>query len=174
MLHFRCAVMAVALLAAPLLRADDPVKKPVVVKMAGAIEKPAEWTAADIAKDFAADVKEVGYTLKGQAAKARAVPLAKLVAAAKPKIDPKQKGHILAFCVVVRGTDGYTTNFSMGELLPEYAGAEIYVALDRDGAPLSERDRPASLLVLGDKKPSRWVQGIASITVVDVLTMLPK
>src|SRR5271170_2550136 len=80
------------------LAADEPVKS-MTIQLSGAVEKPAEWSLEEIAKTFAADVTEVSYTLKGQAGKAHVVPLVKLVLAAKPKIDPAQKNHIIAFSV---------------------------------------------------------------------------
>lgn len=161
-------IFAIVLLALPAARADEP-KAPESIALTGAVEKAGDWTGESLAKEFAADVKEISYTLKGQSAKARVIPLAKLVMAARPKVDPKQKNHLIAFAVVIRAKDGYAASFSMGELLPEFAGAEIYLALDRDGGPLPERERPVSLLVVGDKKPSRWVHGIQTVTVIDGL-----
>jgi hypothetical protein len=162
--------LAISLISASLALTDEPARKLSVVKVTGAIEKPAEWTAETLAKEFAGEVKVVSYTVKEQSAKAKVVPLAKVIAAAKPKLDPKQKNHAIAFCVVVRGTDGYAATFSWGELMPEFGGAAVYLALDRDGGPLPENQRPMSLLLVGDKKPSRWVHGIATITVIDGLS----
>jgi hypothetical protein len=167
-------VIAFAVLTCSAVRAAEPPKAQDSITVAGSVEKPGDWTCESLAKEFAADVKEISYTLKGQSAKARVVPLAKLVMAAKPTLDPKQKNHIIAFAVVIRAKDGYAATFSMGELLPEFAGAEVYLALDRDGGPSSERERPVSLLVVGDKKPSRWVHGIETVTVIDGLAASKK
>jgi hypothetical protein len=147
----------------------EPTKPTDTIQLGGAVETPAQWSADSLAKDFAADVTVVNYTLKGQPGKARAVPLIKLVQAAKLKIDPKQKNHLLAFSVVVRAADGYAAAFSLAEIHPDFAGAEVYIALDKDDKPLPENQRPVSLLVPSDKKPSRWVHGVISITVIDGL-----
>jgi hypothetical protein len=155
------------------LAADEPAKS-MTIQLSGAVEKPAEWSLEEIAKTFAADVTEVSYTLKGQAGKAHVVPLVKLVLAAKPKIDPAQKNHIIAFSVVVRGRDGYAATFSLAEIHPDFAAAAIYMALDKDGKPLPDREQPVSILAPGDKKPSRWVHGVASITVIDGLAAIKK
>ena len=160
---------AVALVIVTAAWADEPAKKATSIQVTGAVEKPAEWTTETVATQFAADVKEITFKTKDGTTKAKAVPLVKLVNHARPKIDEKKHRHELAFTVIVRGTDGYVAAFSMGELMAEYGNAEVYVALDRDGGPLPEQHQPMSLIVPSDKKGSRWVHGIATISVVDAM-----
>jgi hypothetical protein len=151
------------------LGADSDDKEAPRIRVNGAVEKATDWTVEGLLKEMAADAKEIRYTSKKQEMKARAIPLHRLVTAAKPKLDPKQKNHLLAFIVTVRARDGYAASFSLGELMPDCGGALVYLAFDRDGQPLPEAAQPAALIVPGDRKPSRWVRGVTTITLVDGL-----
>src|SRR5579871_3673527 len=88
-------------------------------RIEGAVEKPADWTAARLATEFAGDVKTVTFTLKGEKGEARCVPLLAVLQAAKLRLNPKIKNHQLAFVVLVRAEDGYTIAFTLGEMLPQ-------------------------------------------------------
>ncbi len=149
------------------LWAEPAASAPLSVHLDGDVEFAGDWTVERIGKDLAKEVREVTFTVKGRDAKARCVPLAAFVAAAKPRIDPKRKGHDLAFVVRVRGRDGYTASFSFGELAVEVGRRDAWVALDRDGQPLDEVRGPVELVVPGDAKAARWVRGVASVTVLD-------
>jgi hypothetical protein len=138
-------------------------------RIAGAVEKPGEWTPEQLKKEFAGDIKTVSYTLKGEKGEAHCLPLLTLIQAAKPRLNPKAKNHQLAFAIMVRADDGYTICFSMGELLPQVGKRAVWLALDRNGKPLSEAEAPVELLSTDDEKPSRWVHNIASITLLDGL-----
>src|SRR6185295_18777948 len=104
---------------------------------------------------------------KNEESTARALSLLTLIQAARPRLDPKRKNHLLAFAVFVRAKDGYTTSFSLGELLPEQGKREVWIALDRNGKPLPEAEGPVRLLVIGEEKPARWTFGVTRIQVVD-------
>ena len=136
-------------------------------RIEGAIAKPGDWSRERLEKEFAADLKTVAYTLKGEKGEARCIPLLSLVQAAHLRLNAKIKNHPLAFVVIVRADDGYTVTFSMGELLPANGKREVWLALDRDGMPLDKDEAPVQLLVPEDEKSSRWVHGVASITIVD-------
>jgi hypothetical protein len=169
MRKYGCYLGAAVVLMSAVMAAGFDEKDEPRIRVGGAVENATDWTVDGLLKELAADVKEIRYTTKGQEATARAIPLHKLVTAAKPKLDPKQKNHQLAFVLVVRADDGYTASFSLGELMPEWGGAEVYIAFDRDGQPLPKSAQPATLIVPGDKKPSRWVHGIKDLTLVDCL-----
>lgn len=145
----------------------EPQAAPLTFRVEGAVESPGDWSVERLAKDLPASVKEIEVSRKEKAAKAKVVPLLALVEACKPKVDPKVKGHRLAFVVVVRGRDGYTAAFSLAELMPEVGKRDAWIALDRDGAALDAERAPVELLVPGDEKPARWVRGVASVTLVD-------
>src|SRR3954447_9500134 len=88
-------------------------------RVGGDVQKPGEWTAARLARDFAGKVETVRYTMAGKEHTARCVPLLALVEAAQPKIDPNRKHHRVGFVIVLRARDGYTAAFSLAELSPD-------------------------------------------------------
>ncbi len=141
------------------------------LRVSGAVEKPGEWTTARLTKEFAGDLKTVSYTRKGVKGEARCLPLIAFLEAARPRVNPKIKNHTLAFVAFVRGGDGYTAAFSLGELLPQYGKRSVWLALEENGKPLGDREAPVALLSPDDGKPSRWVHGVASIAVVDGLAL---
>ena len=67
----------------------------------------------------------------------------------------------------MRGEDGYTVALSLGELLPTYGKRAVWIALDHDGKPLTDKEAPVELIVPEDEKPSRWVHAVTRITLVD-------
>src|SRR5262249_52793427 len=125
------------------------------------------WTVAQLRKEFAADIRTVPYTLKKEKGTARCLPLMTLIQAAQPRLDPRRKNHLLAFAVIVRAEDGYAVCFSLGELLPEHGKRAVWLALDRNGKPLSAEEGPVRLLVPGEEKAARWVHGVTSLTLID-------
>lgn len=152
---------------APALPSTHPQDRKSNLRIEGAVYKAGDWTAESLFQDFAGDIKTVSSTLKGVKGEARCIPLLSLVQAAKPRLNAKIKNHQLAFIVIVRAEDGYTVAFSLGELLPAYGKRAVWLALDHDGTPLSEKEAPAELLVPEDEKPSRWVHAVSRITIMD-------
>lgn len=140
----------------------------------GTVGRSPRLTNAALAAQFAAEIKSVHYTVKGKPHVARCVPLLALIRAVTLRpYAPKRKNPFLSFVVVVTGVDGYTVAFSWAELSPEYGNTTVYIALDRDGVPLPADVAPAELIVIGDKKPSRFVHAIRKIVVRD-LALAPR
>lgn len=157
-------VAAVALTA----RAGDAPPKPSDIRVAGAVEAPRDWTVASIREHFAGDIREFVYRQKDETHKAHGIPLIRLVLDAKPRFDPEHKHHDLAFAVMARSADGYAAAFSFGELDAELGKAQVWVALDRDGGPLSEKHGPIELIAVSDGKASRWVRAVCGLDVHDL------
>jgi len=138
---------------------------PSTFAVTGAVESKLTLTVPAIKQQFATQLKTISYTLKGVAHTAEVVPLAAIVEAAHPKIDPHVKHAMLQDVVTVTGKDGYTVVFSWGELLPEIGNEPVWVALDQDGKPLPAEEGPVELIVPNDVKPARWVHSVASIEI---------
>ena len=155
-------------------QAGEPATTTELFRIAGAVEKPGDWSAERLSHEFRDDVEKIHFTLKGQEGVARAVKLEKLIRAAAPKLDEAQKHHLLAFNVVARARDGYAVCFSLAEFLPEYGGGQIYVALDVNCKPFADDEQPVRLLVIKDKRPSRWIYGLRELIVVDGLAAIDK
>jgi hypothetical protein len=56
----------------------------------------------------------------------------------------------------------------MGEILPMVGNRAIWVAMEEDGKPLSDKDGPVRLIAPEDKMPARGVHQIASIEIVEL------
>ena len=136
-------------------------------QVAGAVVTPRTWSVAQIKGQMAGQVHALSYTVKGQHHTAQVVPLWSLLQAAGPRVNPQIKHHLLQFFVAVRGQDGYTADFTLGELSPEFGNRAVWVALDEDGKPLTGNGGPVELLVPGDKKPARWVHAVRAIILTD-------
>jgi hypothetical protein len=143
-------------------------------RLTGAVEKPGDWTADRLAKEFAGDVKTFSYSLKGEKGESRGVPLLALLQSAHLKVNPKVKNNEMAFVALVRAEDGYTIAFTLGELLPKFGNRQVWVALDRNGRPFTGDDAPVQLIVPEDEKGARWVHGVRSITLLDGFELLAK
>ncbi|MCA9316802.1 MAG: hypothetical protein KDB73_15055 [Planctomycetes bacterium] len=138
------------------------------VRIAGAVDAPSSMTNEQLRATCSNELELVTYTIRGEQHQATCVPLALLVAKARPKLPEGRNHPDLAFVVAVRARDGYTAAFSFGELDGKLGDAKVYVALDFDGKPLSHKHAPAELIVTSDKKGSRGVRAIETIEVIDL------
>lgn len=147
------------------------------VTIAGAVDKPGEWTVARIKADLAADITTITYTGHDGKHTSSAVPLASLLKAVgvqtelkpPPKgVDPKAKHGEMHFAVTVQGRDGYFAVFSIAELMTDLGNRHIWLALDVDGKPWPAAEAPMKLVVPDDEKPARWVHSVETISVVSV------
>jgi DMSO/TMAO reductase YedYZ molybdopterin-dependent catalytic subunit len=150
-------------------------ERPHALHVDGQVAQPSDWPSSRLEKNFAADMQTVPYTSHGQQHSAKCVALVTLLKAAgvqtelkmDPKADPKAKNYPLRFVVLVAGRDGYSTAFSLGELMPEVGHAAVWLAVEVDGKPLAGDDGPARLIVPADGKPARNVHGVGTITIID-------
>jgi DMSO/TMAO reductase YedYZ molybdopterin-dependent catalytic subunit len=162
------------LLLLPSVQAAEP-ENSKAIHVAGAIDKPSNWTVDRLKSELGSDMKKLHYSSHGQPHVSNSVPLLSLLkqcgAAVEmkmdPSADPQTKNRPVRLAIVVRGRDGYTATIGMAELLPDIGNREAWLALDMDGQPLAEKDGPVKLIIPSDLKPARWIHEIATITVVD-------
>ena len=158
-----------------LLLTPSPASAGESIRITGTDGTAQTWAPARMKEALATDLKSIEYTGRGAKHTANAVPLLALLKAAgvpvalkmDPNADPKMKNYNLRLAVVVEAGDGYTATFSFGEIMPEIGGKEVWLALDEDGKPLTERDGLARLIVPADTMPVRWVRDVVSIDVVN-------
>jgi DMSO/TMAO reductase YedYZ molybdopterin-dependent catalytic subunit len=67
--------------------------------------------------------------------------------------------------VFIEATDGYRVAFSLAELDPELTDRIVLLADARDGQTLSSREGPLRIIVPKEKRPTRWVRQVKSVTV---------
>lgn len=135
------------------------------VKVGGAVDKPAEHTAADLAALPQTEVEGAWTdTDDGAPFTAKGPLLYDVVMASEPNVGPEALARM---AVVITGTDGYKGTFSWVELMPEGGAAPVVVALEFNGEPIRTIFQPAWVVSAGDKLSLRSVFSLASIDLVD-------
>ena len=137
-------------------------------EIAGDVQQPKRWSAAEFRAAFESDLQEATATSKGREIHFRGVPLLKVIERAEPKANLDRKNAALALAVVVEARDRYAAAFSLCELRDEYGHAPAFVAVEIDRRPLEADRGPVELIVPNDRKSSRWVHSVARIHVVDL------
>jgi hypothetical protein len=74
-------------------------------------------------------------------------------------------GRYLNQVVVAKGSDGFTSTYSLGETDPIYRANPVIIADTKDGQPLDAKEGPYRLVVDGDLRPGRSVRMLGSIEV---------
>ena len=152
------------------------------ITLGGNVATAASWTAAELEKAFTGDIKTVEYNRRGQKHTSRCVPLLAVLKSGgvptelkmDPKTDAKSKNFPQHLVVVITAEDGYSAAFSLGELLADIGHHDVWLAIDGDEKPLPDDEAPARLIVPDDQKPSRWIRGIESISVVDAVASIQR
>lgn len=135
------------------------------VKVGGAVDKPADYTAADLAAMPQTEVKGAWSDSEdGAPFTAKGPLLYDVVMASQPNAGPE---FLARMAVVVTGTDGYRGTYSWAELMPDGGGAPVIVGLEYNGEPIRAIFNPAWIISAGDKTSLRSVFSLASIDLVD-------
>ena len=97
----------------------------------------------------------------------RVVPLSKALAIADVPFGTLLKGAALAATVPAEARDGYRVAFSLIELDPSIAAAEVFVAFQVDRKPLPSDIGPFRLIVPTDRRGARWMRQLSRLTVIE-------
>lgn len=83
----------------------------------------------------------------------------------KVDLPTGEKFHSTAasYYLVAAGHDGYRAVFSWAEADSSFMDKPVYVVMNRDGKPLSEKDGPLELVVPGEKRNARWVRQLVAL-----------
>jgi len=65
--------------------------------------------------------------------------------------------------VRIEATDAYRVVFAMAEIDSGFTDKSVFVADAKNGAPLDSDEGPFRLIAVGEKRPARWVKGVARI-----------
>lgn len=78
------------------------------------------------------------------------------------------RGNALATAVVVTGADGYRVVFGLAEFDAAFTDRIAILADRKDCAALAGNAAPFQLVIMGEKRPARWVRQVVSIELVAV------
>jgi hypothetical protein len=102
----------------------------------------------------------------------RAVPLDRVILRAgldagegSADVAPATRSLGARRVVVATSSDGFTAVFSTAELLPDLGATRAYVAFAKNGLALPMDEVPLRLLVTSDKKGTRSLRQLVSLTV---------
>jgi DMSO/TMAO reductase YedYZ molybdopterin-dependent catalytic subunit len=140
---------------------------PSEIKIDGAVTTPLVLSLAD-AKTMPRKTLHVTDTHNNQTQVYEGVPLDALLNKAGAPMGDKIRGPFLEAYVMVEAADGYRVLFSLAELDSTFTDSDILVADTLDGAPLGPSQGPFKLVVPHEKKPTRWVRMLKSMTLVQV------
>ena len=136
---------------------------PEILTIDGVVPKPQKLTAADLAKLPRRSVQI--KAADGSVSTYEGPILADVLALAGVVFGPELKGPALANYVVVTGADKFRVVFALPELDSSFTDRVILLADKRDGKPLSAAEGPLRSIVPDEKRRSRWVNQVVSLTV---------
>lgn len=70
-----------------------------------------------------------------------------------------------AKAVVVTSADGFHAVFALAEFDPSFTNRASMIAYLKNGVPLDETEGPMQLILVGERRPARWVRHVVSIEI---------
>lgn len=140
------------------------------VRVAGALDRPAAVTAADLAA-LSPLTQTVNYTAAGtpQTRTYTGPRLWDLLSGMGIQTNTTPKNDVLNRYVMATATDGYRSVFALGELHPDYGNkaALLAYAETRNGqsAPIGAEDGPFRVTAPGDAKGGRYISNVVRLDV---------
>jgi hypothetical protein len=149
--------------------APAPVPAP-VVQLTGAVERPAEYSAADLsARPAITQTVDFGSGSGAQTHTYTGASLWSLLSDAGIQTDAARKNDVLGRHVLATGADGYKVVFALGELSPDFGNKPGVVAYAETiagvSAPLGSSEGPFRVTAPGDVKGGRYVSNLTQLSV---------
>jgi DMSO/TMAO reductase YedYZ molybdopterin-dependent catalytic subunit len=142
---------------------DAPSSPDVTLTVGGEVPHPLKLNGADLAR-----MRRQTITAKdrdGKESRFEGPLLIEVLKAAGVKFGHDLRGPELAKYLVVEAADGYRVVFAMPELDADFTDRIVLLADRRDGNPLDKREGPLRVVVLGEKRPARWVRQVTALKV---------
>lgn len=140
-----------------------PAAAGVLLDVTGEVPKPRKLTAEDLARlprqQFHA--RDRG----GKESEYEGVPLVEVLKASGVPFGSDLRGPALASYLVVEAADGYRAVFALPELDPDFTDHIVLLADRRDGKPLVGDEGPLRIVVLGEKRHTRWVRKVIALRI---------
>ena len=93
------------------------------------------------------------------------VYLRDVLSAAGVEFGEALKGRALAQVVIASARDGYRVAYAIAELDPAFTERIVLLADRRDGRPLLADTGPLQIVVVGEKRPARWIRQLLKLEV---------
>jgi hypothetical protein len=77
------------------------------------------------------------------------------------------KGKRLASFLLASGADGFRVVIALPELDPSFTDKQVVLAFLQDGKPLAPKEGPFRIVMPDEKRMSRWVKQVTTLTIVD-------
>lgn len=137
----------------------------------GQVLNPLALSADMLRSDYSAQTVDVTYTTSTDPVTTSftGVRLWDIIGSAQPNFNADVKNDKLSMYLVVTGSDGYQTVIAWGEIDPEFANQPILLAYAEQGQPIA--DGGLTLVVPGDQRGSRYVNGVVNISLRDAPTV---
>lgn len=136
-----------------------------ILTINGTVPKPRQLTAQDIAQlphrtveTKAADGSTITY---------EGPLLSDVLSTAGVIFGPDLKGPALANYLLVTGADGFRVVFALPELDSSFTNRVIILADKRNGQPLTAAEGPLRSVVPDEKRQSRWVKQVITLTILN-------
>lgn len=101
----------------------------------------------------------------GKAAAYEGVLLAELLSRSGIPLGKELKGPRVASYVLLKARDGYRVLLALPEVDPATSDKVILLADRRDANALDEEEGPLRLIIVGEKRPVRWIKMVESIRI---------
>jgi len=134
----------------------------VILRVSGEVPRSLELPAADIAKLPHKKVRAKDHG--GREAEFEGVPLVDIINSTGVNLGSDLRGRALEIYLLVEAADGYKVVFALPELDPDSTDRVVLLADRRDGKPLDEKQGPLRIIVPDEKRHSRWVRQVRSLT----------
>lgn len=80
-------------------------------------------------------------------------------------VGEKFHGSGASYYVAIEARDGYRVVYAWAELDSGFMDKPVYLALKRDGKPLSDKDGPFQVVAPGEKRAARWIRQVTAIRI---------
>jgi len=133
-----------------------------ILHVRGAVDSPLDLNADDLAglprRRLQVEERDGGV------AEYEGILLADVLARAGVPME-SLRGRQAATVVVAEARDGYRAVYALAELDPAFSDRELVLADRKNGAELSADEGPFRLIMLGERRHSRWIRQLSCLRV---------
>ncbi len=133
----------------------------------GQVLFPLTLTADDLKSSYASQTVSVTFASGDQTVTASftGVLLSDLLDVAGVNVDTDVKNDKLRMYLVATGSDGDQVLVNFAEIDPDYGNQKVLVAYEQDAKPITDKPGPLRLVIPGDKRGGRYVQGLVNLNI---------